>query len=333
VDRRDNALPDAPPIDRRMHFAIDFEGVPGCAERGLFEDALRIRIVSTVAYWEPFAPISPWPLKIRITHKLAWFEGTAELYEPNGRLHREQKVRGPLRCYDVIADLARRISIDALLLSGLDAKRTEPVCSASKLEPVCPESPSAVWPTESLTPPLRAPEPDPPKLPEAPLTFRFGTGVWVDMFSTDRSSLGLTLDVGVGYRFFFVGIEARGNPAIGSTPFSTYFDHGATRFARVTGAALLCARYNVLVGCLKGEAGRLLFPGSAPATPAQLYAASGVRIGLEWPVVPWFLLRLNAELLVPINPASIVVNNQTVFQVAGWNAGLGLGALFAVGKR
>ena len=106
------------------------------------------------------------------------------------------------------------------------------------------------------------------------------------------------------------------------------------RFARVTGALLLCAHYNVLVGCLKGQGGRILFPGTLPAFPAQRYAAAGVRVGLEFPVVPWFLVRVDGELLPPIDPAPAVVRNKTVvFQVAGWNAGLGLSAMFVLGKR
>src|SRR6185437_590577 len=121
-------------------------------------------------------------------------------------------------------------------------KRPEPVSSEPKHEPqpACPESPSAVWP-EPLPSPLRAPAPDPPKAREAPLAFRFGAGVWADLISYDRGSLGLTLDVGVRFRWFSVAVEARWNPAIGATLLPMH--NGSMSFARGTGALLPCAHF------------------------------------------------------------------------------------------
>ena len=56
----------------------------------------------------------------------------------------------------------------------------------------------------------------------------------------------------------------------------------------------------------------------------------GVRVAVEFPVAPSrLLLRLDGEMLAPVNPASVERSRQTVFQVSGWNAGLGLEALFA----
>src|SRR6185503_13647886 len=67
LDPRDGAQPGAPPIDQRVHFALGFQGVPGCGERALFEDALRIQMLLLGSTWDPFAPVSPWSLKVRIT--------------------------------------------------------------------------------------------------------------------------------------------------------------------------------------------------------------------------------------------------------------------------
>jgi hypothetical protein len=109
---------------------------------------------------------------------------------------------------------------------------------------------------------------------------------------------------------------------------------GSLRFARIAGALLVCGHIDPLVACLKGQAGGMLFPGSAPPLPAQLYIAAGIRLGLEFPITPSrFILRVDGELLPTIDAASITQLQQTVFQVAGLNAGLGLTALFALGKR
>ena len=273
--------------------------------------------------------IEPWPLKVRITHKLSWFEGTAELYEPGGKLHRKHKVRGPLRCYNVVAGLAIHLSIDAFLLAGIEPPKRAPACPESKEEPVCHESPSAVWP-EPPSPPLRAPEPTEKPREAAPVVFRLGAGVWADRISADRGSAGLTLDAGVRYGFFSVAGEAKLDPALGSTLVP---DGGSVSFARATGAFLACAHYGWFAGCAKGEAGRILFPNSVPSQPARTYGAVGVRLGLEFPVVPWFSVRVASELLPTINPAAIVYRKQSELQVAGWDAGIGIGALFTVGKR
>ena len=64
------------------------------------------------------------------------------------------------------------------------------------------------------------------------------------------------------------------------------------------------------------------------------HAAAGVLLGLEFPVAPSrFIVRVDAELLPTIDAAFIEHKGTTVFQVAGWNAGLGLAALFSLGKR
>jgi hypothetical protein len=203
-----------------------------------------------------------------------------------------------------------------------------PACTAPQ---PCNDSRWSVWPDEWPMKPLEPPASDPPKPVEKPLSFRVGSGVWVDWISNDRGSVGFTLDGSVRYKWASVGVEVRGDPAIGTTPVP---DFGTVRFARVTGALLTCGHVDPLVACIKGQVGAMLFPGSTPSEPAQLYAAVGVRLGLEFPIAPSrFILRVDSELLPTIDPASITPFRLTAFQVAGLNAGLGLSASFSVSKR
>ena len=46
-----------------------------------------------------------------------------------------------------------------------------------------------------------------------------------------------------------------------------------------------------------------------------------------------FILRVDGELLPTIDPASFGTGKVAAFQVAGWNGGIGLGAMFSLGKR
>ena len=117
----DSAFTDAPPLARRLHVAMDYRGVPGCADPDFFEHALRLRVIQ----WDPLAPYDPWPLKVRVTHYpgTRWFQGTAELREPGGKVYRVHRTVGRLRCADAIARLALRVAADAVTLGGPRRRR------------------------------------------------------------------------------------------------------------------------------------------------------------------------------------------------------------------
>ncbi len=223
----------------------------------------------------------------------------------------------------------------APIVVGKPAASRAPV-EVAPAEKECPAPVPAtrldLWPREWPLPPLRAPEPDPPK-PPGPLPFRVGAGVSADFISNSGGSIGLRLDAGVRLGMFSFEGEGQWDPALATNSFSTINVTGSLRFSRATGALMVCVYPNLLFACLKGQTGEILFSGSYPALPALAYGAAGIQVGLEVPVVPWFLVRLDGELLPTINPASSVVASQTVFQVARFNAGLGLGARFAWGRR
>jgi hypothetical protein len=147
-----------------------------------------------------------------------------------------------------------------------------------------------------------------------------------ELITTNRGSVGFMLDAGVRYRWLSAAIEAHGSPPLGAT----LGDH-TVNFARLTGALLLCLHlFEPLFGCAKGETGKLLFPGS-PNLAALAYDAAGGRIGLEQRVRPWFSIRMAVDVLGTINPPVVwrYTTQQPVFQLAGINVGLGLGALWA----
>ena len=247
----------------------------------------------------------------------------------------------PLHCKELLDDfaisLASYFNMLELELGEKYARKAppSPACTtpaAPECLPTPPASRLDLWPPEPPLPPLRKPEPDPPKPRERwPIAFRVGAGGWADLISTDRGSLGITLDAGVRLGWFSVSGELRWDPSLGTTLIDYY---GRVSFSRVTGALLLCGHVGWFVGCGAGVAGRLLFPGTLPPQPAQHYTAVGVRLGMEAPVAPpWFFLRVSGDVLLPIDPVLIVHQTQSVFQVSGWNAGIGIGALFEIGKR
>jgi hypothetical protein len=317
-------MPDPEPL------RLTYRSAPTCPDVETFKDIVS----ASLAGKDPFVEQAPHRLDVGVQRLgPAHFVADAVLSEATGKVLFQTEQVAP-NCVQALRWVAVMVgSWWAPIVVGKPAEvpappkaepaAAPPVCPAPAPAPRC--GPEPVW-----QPSVAGPPEAPPVEKKVPVTFRVGAGVWADHISDSGGSIGLTLDAGVRRGWFSAAVEGRGDPPIGSTPAP---NAGSVSFARATGALLLCTHYNVLVGCLKGQVGRLLFSGTLPALPAQRYAAAGVRVGLEFPVVPWFLMRLDGELLPPIDPAPAAYRNQTLlFQVAGLNAGIGLSAMFAVGE-
>jgi hypothetical protein len=155
---------------------------------------------------------------------------------------------------------------------------------------------------------------------------RLGVSVWPELVATGWGSFGVSAEVGARYRFVSLGVEAHGNPPVGSV---TYLDVGAVSFARLSGALLLCGHFRWFAGCGVADVGGFLFPNHISVLPASaVYAAAGARAKLEFPVVPQRLfLSAALDLRAPIHPASYPTAHGNVFESAGPGAGFGLGLL------
>jgi hypothetical protein len=239
---------------------------------------------------------------------------------------------------DVALSLSIRFTVLELELGGKyaakDAQRAPPpYCPAALPSPTSSSAPCPpvtrfdLWPPELPIPPLRAPEPDPPKPPQrAPLALRFGATVWPELIATGWGSVGISVEAGVRYRAFSVGAEVHGDPPLGAVSFPNV---GEVSFARLSGALLLCAHIGWFAGCGAGDAGRFLFPNHVHALPDSVfYGAAGVRAGLEFPVAPPRLfLRVGLDVRAPIHPASYSTAHGSIFEAAGPSGGVGLGVL------
>jgi hypothetical protein len=320
-----------PPHPARLTY-LRSPGAVACPDQHLFE----LMIEGQNGGMNPFVKEAPDRIEVSFRLTKRGYVGRATVYDAQEQVHGSQEWTGRT-CTDVAENISVLVSSWVapleLLAKPPPAPQCPPVPSAPVAVPLaCP--PAAPEPDDDmgpLPPPLEVPKPTKPPPEKAPLSFRIGSGVWVDWISTDRGSVGFTLDASVRYLWGSVQVELRGDPPLGSTPVA---DYGPVRFARVTGALLACGHLDPLVACLKGQVGGMLFPGTAPSQPAQFYAASGVRLGLEFPIAPSrFILHVDGELLPTIDPASFGRAKGTAFQVAGWNGGIGLTALFSLGKR
>ncbi|MFT3771425.1 MAG: hypothetical protein QM820_38920 [Minicystis sp.] len=172
LDPRDEAFFDGPPLAERIHMDLDYAGAPGCAEAELLKDAVRVRQYR----WEPFAPFSPWRLTIRVQRHGPGYEGSGDLRGPDRKVRWRRTMRGPRRCYDVIASFAVDIAVaitpervPAVAAAPAPAAAEPPAAAPTAAAPTCPEPPA-----EAAGPPLRAPEsevqPEPRSLARNTLT-------------------------------------------------------------------------------------------------------------------------------------------------------------------
>jgi hypothetical protein len=301
----------------------------------------RAMIFAAVRAWDPFveAP-SPWTIKLSVVRRPRGYEGTVELRDTDGRVQWSRSYPVIAACIDLVDDLASAVGfrinphgLDAPVLAPAASKPPSmPVCASKPLpasEPSpCRDSRFSIWPDEWPLRPLRAPTPDPPKpLERWPVAVRIGVGAWTELIVKDFGSIGLSAEVGARYHFVSFGIEAHGDPPLGA---AREHEVGAGSFARVSGALLVCAHYGFFAGCGVVDVGRFLFPNHLQPLPiSAFYGAAGVRMKLEFPLVPPLLfLTAAVDLRAPILPASYTYRGAIAFASAGPSGGIGLGLLF-----
>jgi hypothetical protein len=194
--------------------------------------------------------------------------------------------------------------------------------------PMCPPASTIdIWPPEWPMPPLRPLTPDPPKPPERrPFAVRLGFAAWPELIVSGLGTFGFSGEVGARYRAFSFGAEVHGDPPLGSVTFPGF---GTVSFGRASAALLACGIYGWFAGCAVGDVGRFLFPDHVRGLPPSArYDAAGVRVGMEFPVAPpWLILRTTLDLRAPIDPFSVTAAHANVFSPVGLSVGLGLGVL------
>ncbi len=306
------------------------------------EERFRLEMLASTG-GDAFAPdperISVGKVHVTVTRSPAGFiagyawTGSEDVLQPTARF----KGRGTTRrdCLDVLAGVVASLSSAFAVLEIRYGEKLAPRPTVPARQVECAKPPAgAPAPCEDLTevavrlqPPPS--EPTPPE-PKKALSFRLGTAAWTGQVTTDRGVFGITLDAGVRYGWFSAAVEGRWDPPLGLKS----IDQGSTLdYTRITGALLPCAHFQWLVGCAKGEWGRILFNGTASPRSPRSYGAVGVRLGLEFPVAPpRFALTVAGEVLQNIDPASVTRPNHSIFQVASTNGGLGLGVLVALEK-
>jgi hypothetical protein len=290
---------------------LDYIRAPG-AEACPDEQVFRAAVGTHVRRWEPFAPNGPWRLLVIVSRRGEGYEGSAELRDVTGAVELRQAFPATRSCVDLLGDLARAVGF-----------RIDP--------PAPPQAGGAALPPPVQPPALDAPTPA-PLPPPRPVRFRVGASAWMDLATAPRPAFGISLDVGLRYRWFSIAAEARLDPPAGAT----VTDGTDVTTTRVLGALVPCGHVGMFAGCLLAEVGQLRGSiGTAGATPDHqggLYLAAGGRVGVEIPVVDHLLVRVAAD-LTGARPAAFRLEGpakapqRTAWQTASFTGGLGAGLL------
>jgi hypothetical protein len=269
--------------------SLDYAAVEGCPT----EKELRDIVASRMGY-DPFTlPTAPAPLSLRIAivRQGGGFAGALELRDTSGRVLWARPPLAETDCHrlaGVIGGVTVTIAIDT-------------ASSQTAAAPLPPPEPAP------LAPPLPQPPAEPPPStpvprPVVPLGVRAAAAVGVGPAPT----AAISADLGAGWPFFSIAVEGRAD-----VPTTGGVSMGVSAWTSVLAASLVpCGHYRWFVGCAVLSAGVLQAKGADVLQPAQdsgIYAAAGVRAGLEWPVVPAFALRLSADALVNLHPLAAQV--------------------------
>ncbi len=280
---------------------LDYSAAQGCPSENELHDIVAARMG-----YDPFTSpgvAAPYALRIAISRRGPSFVGAVELRDRSGRVLWS---RPPLaesdcrRLAGVIGGLTVTIAIDTAS-SQATAAPPPPIEQA----PMAPAAPVPLEPPPSSSIPRPA--------------FRLGVRAAGAFGVGPAPTAAITADIGSGWRLFSIAVEGRADvPATGSVSM------GVSARTSVLAASLVpCGHYRLFAGCALVSVGVLHAEGVNVLHPAQdagVYAAAGVRAGIEWPIVPAFALRASADVLVNLHPLA----TQVAFQAGReevWRSG------------
>jgi hypothetical protein len=268
---------------------LDYSAADGCPA----EKELRDIVAARMGY-DPFTPPTtpaPFFLHITLSRQGAGFAGVVELRDAAGRVVWS---RPPLvetdcrRLASVIGGVTVTVAIDT---ASTQAAAAPPPPAPLSLPPPAQPTPDAAPPSTSVT------------RPAVRLGVRAAAAIGVGPAPT----AAITADLGAGWTAFSIAVEGRAD-----VPTTGGVSMGVSARTSVLAASLLpCGHFRWFVGCGILSVGVLRAEGVDVLHAAQdsgIYAAAGVRAGLEWPVVPAFALRLSADALVNLHPLAAQVD-------------------------
>ena len=257
---------------------------------------------------ELFSPDAPARLIVAITRSGRRYQGQLELRDSVGAVLWTRAFPPTASCEGLVEDVGIAIRVE--LVPRL---------------PRAPEAPAVVPPPP---PPPSSPAllPPPPTEKPSPLWVRFGVGLGASFAVAPAPAFNLAADVGVRWSFFSASLEGRW-----AAPAGIDLDGGHLSTSLLGGALVPCGHYRWLFGCGVLALGRLSGEAAAvdhPQVGAAFHAAAGARLGVEFPLLAHFALRVSGEALGTIQPVTFRFEGQPRWATRSVSGGLAAGPLF-----
>ena len=295
VARRSEGAP-ARPLETKLAYSRA-PGAEGCPDEAWLHDAIGARLG-----YAPFTDGAARTVVVKITRAGKGLQATIELLDSSGRSQGSRTVDSQSRdCTELASSIALDVS---MAIDPVHATRAPE--SAPQPKPAPPPPPLS--PPVLLSPP--APEaPPPPATPREPIKMLIAAGPVVAIGTAPGVSLGAALQIGVRWKGISAAVEGRAD-----LPASASARNGARVQSSLIAVSLLpCFHVGVVHGCAVGTLGSL----SATATDIArsnreqtLFAAAGVRGGVEW----WFAANLgvqaHADVLAPITRTTLQIDGR-----------------------
>jgi hypothetical protein len=319
VARRSEGAP-ARPLETKLAYSRA-PGAEVCPDEAWLHDAIGARLG-----YAPFTDGAARTVVVKITRVGKGLQATIELLDSSGRSQGSRTVDSQSSdCTELASSIALDVS---MAIDPVHATRAPESPPQPKPDP--PPAPPLLSPPVLLPPPApeERPAPPPPASRE-PIKMLVAAGPVVAIGTAPGVSLGAAVRIGVRWKGFSAAVEGRADLPASASAWS-----GARVQSSLLAASLLpCLHVSVAYGCAVGTLGRL----SATATDIArsnreetLFAAAGVRGGVEW----WFAanlgLQAHADVLAPLTPTTLLIGGRDAWTTSpvALGGGISLAAHF-----
>jgi hypothetical protein len=306
---------------------LDYSGVLGCSDPEPFTLALLPRVHG----WDPLAADARWRLAVTVKRKAPGYEGSADIYDPSGKVTWTRSMPAKVRCHELLDALALVVAFYIDPIEGLPSPPPAPAPAApapASTLPAPEPPPSLPAPPESTNPP---PAPVPPTPAPSPTPWRLGASAWVDFGLAPLPLAGVKLDAEYRTERFSLAGELRWDPSA-----SAPLPGGESRSMLLVGGVVGCIhgeRYASFAGCIVGELGQIQRSFGAvhlaELYQAAVFAGGGAEASVEIPLPARLHVNIAADLLGATKFAGISGSGtSTMTTTAGTVGGIigGLGA-------
>jgi hypothetical protein len=299
-------------------------GAEACPE----ETTVRQAVAARLGY-DPFFAAADKTIVARILRSREELRATVELVDNRGIVRGVREFKAPAgQCDELVATMALAISIaidpsNPGILGDAPKARPEP----PRVEPASLDRPA---PPPSVAPAEAAPSPEavvPPK-PAAErlaIELRLGAAAVGAVGTAPAPTAGLALSAGVRRGIWSINLEGHDE-----LPGSTDAGPGSVRTSRWAGGIAPCLHFDPGLICATTWLGSLRADGVGFAdsrTRYVLYAAAGLRLGLEVPISAKLTFRPEFEFVANLFPVDLQVDAVTQWSAPPFAALLRMGLL------